>query len=107
MTMELTWRCRKDLKVSINRFYPDIDFELASITLAACAHLTENACYVHHWQWDRKHPTANAAAYLDEVRQGFAPPGPCPRYAAGRTSQPGPLRVLDPIQPRGAIDQGN
>jgi len=29
-------------------------------------------------------------------RQGFAPSGPCPRYAAGRASQPGPLRALDP-----------
>ena len=29
-------------------------------------------------------------------RQGFAPSGPCPRCAAGRASQPGPLRALDP-----------
>ena len=29
-------------------------------------------------------------------RQGFAPSGPCPRFAAGRASQPGPLRALDP-----------
>ncbi|MCP1634879.1 hypothetical protein J2T32_003351 [Kerstersia gyiorum] len=28
-------------------------------------------------------------------RQGFAPSGPCPRCAAGRSSQPGPLRALD------------
>ena len=32
-----------------------------------------------------------------QVRQGFAPPGPCPRCAAGRTSQPVPLRALDPL----------
>jgi hypothetical protein len=35
-------------------------------------------------------------------RQGFAPSGPCPRFAAGRASLPGPLCALDPSSVRTA-----
>src|SRR5690606_16855366 len=38
---------------------------------------------------------------------GFAPAGPCPRFAAGRTSQPGPLRALDPPAADTARKAGN
>ena len=40
-------------------------------------------------------------------RQGFAPSGPCPRCAAGRASQPGPLRALDPPAADTARKPGN
>ena len=40
-------------------------------------------------------------------RQGFAPSGPCPRCAAGRARQPGPLRALDPPAADTARKPGN